>query len=230
AARLGDRVHLGCAVSRIAQVDDGVRVSVAGAELAADAAVIAVPASVIDRIAFDPPLPEPKARAMAGVRYGQAAKLFLPLDRPAPPSATLCVRDRFWTFTQDAAEGGPLPVAASFAGSPLALERLAVAEGTARWVDAVVDIRPDLAVRRTDAVLSTWSDDEWVRGAYSARSCSSPMDDAELAAPVGRLHFAGEHTAGEWHALMEGALRSGYRAATEIIGTSARDIAGDGGC
>jgi monoamine oxidase len=55
-----------------------------------------------------------------------------------------------------------------------------------------------------------------VRGAYSARSCSSEMDDAALAAPVGPLHFAGEHTAGEWHALMEGALRSGYRAAAEL--------------
>ena len=43
---------------------------------------IAVPASVIDLIVFDPPLPERKARALAGVRYGSAAKLFLPLDRP----------------------------------------------------------------------------------------------------------------------------------------------------
>ena len=33
---------------------------------------------------------------------------------------------------------------------------------------------------------------------------------------MGPLHFAGEHTAGEWHALMEGALRSGYRAAAEL--------------
>jgi monoamine oxidase len=42
------------------------------------------------------------------------------------------------------------------------------------------------------------------------------MDGAALAAPCGLVHFAGEHTAGEWHALMEGALRSGYRAAAEI--------------
>jgi monoamine oxidase len=42
------------------------------------------------------------------------------------------------------------------------------------------------------------------------------MDDAALAEPCRPLHFAGEHTAGEWHALMEGALRSGYRAAAEI--------------
>ena len=53
-----------------------------GAPVEADAVVVAVPASVIDLIAFDPPLPEAKARALAAVRYGTAAKLFLPLDRP----------------------------------------------------------------------------------------------------------------------------------------------------
>jgi monoamine oxidase len=31
------------------------------------------------------------------------------------------------------------------------------------------------------------------------------------------VHFAGEHTAGEWSALMEGALRSGERAAAEVL-------------
>jgi monoamine oxidase len=221
AAGLGGRVHLGSPVTRVAHAVDGVRVTAGSAEVEADEAVVAVPASVIDRIAFDPPLPEATARALAGVRYGEAAKLFLPLERPAPPSATLCVRDRFWTFTQHAPDGRPLPVAASFAGSPLALRRLAVTEGTDRWIDSVVDIRPDLAIRPADAVLSTWSDDPWIRGAYSARSCTSEMDDATLAAPVGRLHFAGEHTAGSWHALMEGALRSGYRAAAEILGVGA---------
>ena len=217
AARLGDRVRLGRPVTRVARDDDGVRVTADGAALQADAAVIAVPASVIDRIAFDPPLPEEKERAFSNVRYGEAAKLFVPLDRPAPPSATLSVPDRFWTFTQHAPDGAPLPVAASFAGSPLAMRRLAVTDGPARWVDAVAAIRPDLALRPADAVLSTWSDDPWVGGAYSARSRSSVMDDAVLAAPVGRLHFAGEHTAHEWHALMEGALRSGRRAADEVL-------------
>jgi len=35
-------------------------------------------------------------------------------------------------------------------------------------------------------------------------------------AVVGRLAFAGEHTAGHWHGLMEGALRSGERAAADV--------------
>ena len=39
----------------------------------------------------------------------------------------------------------------------------------------------------------------------------------ELARPVGPLSFAGEHTAGPWHGLMEGAIRSGVRAAGEVL-------------
>ena len=220
AARLGSAVRLGAVAERVNWAPDepSVRVRAAGDVVEGDAAVIAVPASVIDRISFDPPLPPAKAGAMAAVAYGHAAKLFLPLDTPATPSATLSVRDRFWTFTQRRPDGSALPVAGSFAGSPLALERLAVADGPERWIEAIRALRPDLAVRRADAVLSTWSDDPWIRAAYSARSRTSPMHDDELAAPVGPLHFAGEHTAGEKHALMDGALASGLRAAAEILG------------
>ena len=48
------------------------------------------------------------------------------------------------------------------------------------------------------------------------------IDDPELSRPVGRVAFAGEHTAGRWLGLMEGALRSGRRAARELLATVAR--------
>jgi len=220
AARLGDAVRLRAPVERIAWAPRGagpVRVRAGGDDLTADAAIVTVPASVIDRIAFDPPLPPKTASALAAVRYGHAAKLFIPLDEPAEPSATLSVPDRFWTFTQHDAAGAPVPVAGSFAGSPLALSRLEVAAGPDRWLAAVRDLRPDLRLREQEVVLSTWDDDPWIQAAYSARSRTSPMDDAALAAPVGPLHFAGEHTAGSRHALMDGALASGLRAAAEIL-------------
>ncbi len=47
-------------------------------------------------------------------------------------------------------------------------------------------------------------------------------DDEVLAAPAGRVHFAGEHTAGDWAGLMEGALRSGERAAREVLAATLR--------
>ena len=44
--------------------------------------MVAVPASVLDGIAFEPALPEPLRRALGLVRYGHAAKLFVPLRTP----------------------------------------------------------------------------------------------------------------------------------------------------
>lgn len=219
ASGLRSAVHLRAPVERIAWFrEGGVRIVAAGAELIADRAVVAAPASVMDRIAFDPPLPEAKARAVAAVTYGQAAKLFVPLTTPAAPSATLSVPDRFWTFTQWGPDGAPMPVAGSFAGSPHALAGLGVDTGPEAWLAAVSRLRPDLDLDIAgEVVLSTWHDDPWVRGAYSAQSLRSPMDEAALSAPVGPLHFAGEHTAGPQHGLMDGALRSGQRAAGEIL-------------
>ncbi len=203
-ARMLD-VRLGAPVERIWHREGSVTVRAAGTECGADACVLAAPATEVTRIAFDPPLPEWKQQALGAVRYGATSKLFLPLARPAEPSATLSVPGRFWTYTQLAPSGEPLPVACSF-GRP-----------APDWPAAVRSLRPDLTYDDTDEpVRSDWP------AAYSARSLTSPLDDAALAAPVGLLAFAGEHTAGAWHALMEGALRSGERAAAEAYDAVSR--------
>jgi monoamine oxidase len=38
-----------------------------------------------------------------------------------------------------------------------------------------------------------------------------------LRAPVGRIHWASTETAQMWHGLVEGAIRSGERAAQEVL-------------
>ena len=217
AERLAGAVHTSTAVSRVAWSADGVVVRAGGAEVAADACVIATPAPHTLELDWDPPLPGWKREALAGVRYGRAAKLFLPLATAAPPSQTLSVPLRFWTWTQHA-----IRVASSFAGSPSALELLGVDRGPDEWAAAVRRLRPDLDYGDGSPLLSTWHDDPWARGAYSARTLSSPLADDALARPVGAVTFAGEHTAGDWHALMEGALRSGLRAAAEVDELPAR--------
>ena len=213
AAGLHGAVRLSAPVSSVAWRDGEVRVVAGGREAAADAAVIAVPASVLSRVSFDPPLP----RAKTEVRYGQAAKLFVGLRTPAPPSQTLSVPDRFWCYTQLGADGDPLPFVGAFAGSPRALESLDVRSGPGHWLAALGRLRPDLDLDVDSVLLSTWADDPWVQGAYSAGSATSPIDTVALRRSVGPLAFAGEHTAGGWHGLMEGALRSGQRAAQELL-------------
>jgi monoamine oxidase len=212
AAELEPTVHLSCPVLRVASSATGVTVGTAGGELDASRVVLAVPASVIGRITFEPPLPTPLRSSYAAVEYGHAAKLFVPLSAPAEPSAVLSVPERYWTWTATGAGRCVQPVAHAFAGSAPALERLGVARGPERWLESLARLRPDLALDPSNAMLSTWDDDPWAQAAYSF--ASPPV---EAWAGTGRLHACGEHTAGTNAALMEGALESGLRAAEEVL-------------
>jgi monoamine oxidase len=208
-------VRLGSPVERIAWRSDGVRLSAAGAELEADACVVAVPATVLDRIAFEPALPAALRGAFASVRYGDAAKLFVPLRAPAAPSAVMAVAERYWTWTATGAGDEPQPVVSAFAGSAPALERLEVANGPQHWLASLERLRPELELDGGGVLLSTWADDPWVAAAYS----TSPAPDlAKLSErAIGPLAFAGEHLGGAFAALMEGAIRSGRAAAGALL-------------
>ena len=216
-ATLGDPVRLMSPVRRIAWSEDEVRAR-AGAQVAvADAAVIAIPAALLGSITFEPSLPPEVTEATRAVRYGQAAKLFVAVREPAPPSATLSVPGRWWCYTQLGTDRQPAPFVAAFAGSPAALERLEVSAGPGRWLTELAQLRPDLDLDPEGAFVSTWQGDPWARGAYSAESAASAIDTETLTRSVGPLSFAGEHTAGPWHGLMEGAVRSGVRAAQQLL-------------
>jgi monoamine oxidase len=215
ADELGDAVHLNSPVEAINWSDEGVRASTSGAEIEADACVIAVPASVLEGIVFDPALPNSLGAALALVEYGHAAKLFVPLKAAAAPTAVMSVPDRYWTWTATGEGDRPQPVVSAFAGSKPALHALEVDKGPDRWLDSLERLRDDLELDRDGAVLSTWADDPWVRAGYS--TSPPPEVAAAVEQPAGPLAFAGEHTAGRYAALMEGAIRSGRRAARSLL-------------
>ena len=211
---LGSAVRLSTPVRRVAWTSDTVTVSAAGAEATADACVVAVPATTIERIRFEPALPRRVGAALRRIRYGHAAKLFVPLLRSTALSAVISVPERYWTWTATGAGDRVQPVVSAFSGSAPALERLRVEAGPETWLASLRKLRPDLRLDADGVVLSTWSDDTWVRAAYST-SPSEEITEA-LIEPVGPLCLAGEHTAGPYAALMEGALRSGRRAARQL--------------
>jgi monoamine oxidase len=216
-AELGDAVHLSSPVRRVRWSGGAVKVATDNAEIEVDAAVVAIPTAPLAEIEFDPPLEGATADALRAVTYGQNSKLFLRLSAPAPPSAIMSVAGHFWTYTQLGADGEPAPFLVGYTGTMSAIDSLGGSEDAKRWVRAVVALRDDLELDPEAALLSSWNDDPWVRGSYSARTLSSPLRDDDLVKPIGPLFFAGEHTAGEWHGLMEGALRSGRRAAGQLL-------------
>ena len=123
AAELGDAVHLDSPVSAI-EWGERVHVLTADGELDADACVIAVPASVLDRIAFDPPLPGPVADAFGLVATAMPRSCSPRSAGPPPPSAVMNVPERYWSWTAGGDGGRTQPVVSAFAGSARALEAL----------------------------------------------------------------------------------------------------------
>jgi monoamine oxidase len=177
-----------------------------------------VPLAVLRRLPFSPPFPDACQRAWQRAGLAHNAKLHVPLTRPAAPSAVQSVPGKFWTWTAADATGQVQPVLHSFGGTEPGLAALTRPGGAATWASRAAALRPELGLDVTRALLTTWNDDPWAGESYSALTVAVAGGDEELlAAPAGRVHIAGEHSAGAWAGLMEGALRSGERAAREVL-------------
>ena len=218
AGRLGTSVRLRSAVRSVEHDQDGVRVLTDDGEVTGEAVILAVPMAVLRALPFSPEVPRTYRSAWQRAGLAHNAKLHMPLTRPAAASAVQSVPDRFWTWTAADGSGQVQPVLHAFGGTEEGLAALAVAAGPATWASRAAALRPDLSADPSQAMLTTWNDDPWAGESYSALTVTvADGDDDLIAAPLGRVHFAGEHTAGAWAGLMEGALRSGARAASEVL-------------
>lgn len=68
-----------------------------------------------------------------------------------------------------------------------------------------------------------WAKDEWTEGGPTTvlpPGVLSGEAGREMRKPFGRVHFAGTEMATVWKGYMEGAVRSGVRAAEEVIEAS----------
>ncbi|HET6830711.1 MAG TPA: NAD(P)/FAD-dependent oxidoreductase [Solirubrobacterales bacterium] len=218
AARLPAPVRTGATVAEVRSHDEGVRLVGAGVDLEVDACVVAIPLTLLPELRFDPPLPDRQRDAIAAIPTSHAAKLAVPLRTARAPRALMAARDRFWAWTS-ACDGSGGRIANAWAGAEPVLERLEVAAGPARWLAALADLWPELEPDPGGALLTDWRSDPWARGAYSVLpDVTDERGDAARAAAAPSVVFAGEHTAEpEWTGTMEGALRSGSRAAGELI-------------
>jgi monoamine oxidase len=66
---------------------------------------------------------------------------------------------------------------------------------------------------------TNWTSEEWTRGCPVAIAGPGTLlaYGPELRRAVGRLHWAGTETSTYWNGYMDGAVRSGKRAATEAL-------------
>jgi len=210
-------VRIGHAVDAIEHDQRGVTVRVGPHAEHADAVVVAAPAPIVSRLAFTPALPDDLASALAELPMGVASK-FAVATKERPPARSRQAYDRsMWCWTANGADGKTQGCIASFAGSSAAHDSLALSRGEpTTWLEALRAMNPDLTLV-DEPVLYSWADDPYTLGAYASWDQASWSRRDVFARPIGRLVFAGEHTAGDRHGTMEGAIRSGRRAADQVL-------------
>ena len=105
----------------------------------------------------------------------------------------------------------------AFYGASAAARRQAALESFARYFGS-------RALNPSGYVDSMWAAEPFTRGAYGSFNPPGVLTSLEdpLAEPVGSLHFASSDLSPQWPGYMDGAIRSGRRAAAAALGTLKR--------
>lgn len=212
-------VRLGHVVDGLELRADGVSARLGSRTTSARVAVVAVPAPIAARLPVDPGLPAELAATLRGLPMGVAAKLAIEVRGRPSPRARQSAEVATWSWAANGSDGKPRPAVAAFAGGERAMSSLGLDRGhVTTWLETVRAMHPDLKFRG-EPVVYAWGDDPFTLGAYVAWDRDSYARRSGLRDPVGgRLVFAGEHTAADgFHGTMEGALRSGRRAAGQAL-------------
>lgn len=219
AALLGDRVCLSEPVLEVAIDDNGVFVRTTKGEHRAAHLVLALPKPILVQAPFADLLPSDVLTAAKLFGVSHAAKLFVPLLGPAEPSAILDTRHDYWVWTANQGDEGLRPVLGGFIGSQPMLDLLEVERDGTTWARSVAEVRPDLELDVDAAGTQTWHDDPYAQGIYTHVRPGDRPNDELLRQRHGRLVLAGEFTDDVWSGFMEGAIRSGQRAASLLEST-----------
>jgi monoamine oxidase len=99
------------------------------------------------------------------------------------------------------------------------LGRLPASERRSAVIDCFARLYGPRAAKPDAYVERQWAEEEWSRGCYG---CHMPPGawtsyGPALREPIGRVHWAGAEYATVWSGYMDGAVRSGERAAKEAL-------------
>jgi monoamine oxidase len=227
ASSLGDLVRYNAAVARVDHRGGRVRIEYreqgALKQIDGGRVIFAIPFSTLRHVHVSPAFSPLKARIIGEVPYYPATRFLLQS------------RSRFWQesgFNGTARTDRPaeiwdcaydLPATRGLLGATVGgavgrrLTGMTADDAVKAGVDVVADAFPRMRLNFEKGVAYRWAAERWSQGAFVAfgpGQMTSMMP--EIAKPVGRLHFAGEHTSA-WMGWMEGALESAERVVREVL-------------
>ena len=226
ASELKSNIILESPVRAISQDANGVTVQSDRAMWRADYAIVAVPLPLSVRITYDPPLSPERDALAQHMPMGSVIKYLVAYEKPfwrerglngitwsdLPPSAAIA--------DVSPAEGKPGILVGFFeAHHALKWTGHKVEERKQVVVDRMVELFGAEAAHPIDYEDQDWLAEVWSRGCYGSSMPPGIMTTLGrvIRQPHGRIHWAGTETASRWMGYVDGAIRSGDRAASEVL-------------
>ena len=227
AKQLADHIHLESPVTKIKDHDNAVTVTTTNnLIITAKRVIVAVPPVLASKIAYAPGLPTTKRTLLKAMTPGSLTKVEAVYDKPFWRDAGLSgqgVSDTGLARTpwDNSPPDGGVGVFFSFIGGKLHDQWAALDPATrrARVLDDFVRMLGDERARTPLEYLEKdWTTEKWTRGCPVGHFAPGVLQKhgAALRTPVGRIHFAGTETSDYWLGYMDGAVRAGERAASEV--------------
>ena len=223
---LGERVVLDAPVRSVAHARGAVTVEAGSVRVRGRRAIVAMSPPLAGRIGYDPPLGGRRDQLTQRAPVGSVAKCMAIYDEP------------FWRANglsgQAAGTRGPVKLVIDSSphdGSPGVLlgflegrratemGRLPAGERRSAVVGCFTRFFGPRAAAPVDYVEQLWADEPWSGGCYGSYMPPGSWTayGPALREPIGPIHWAGTETALVWSGYMDGAVRSGERAACEVL-------------
>ena len=224
---LGRRVVTGAPVRRIEKVGRGLTVHTDRSSYPARNVVVAIPPTLAGRIVYEPGLPFVRDQLTQRLPMGTVIKTLVVYDAPFWRRDGLsgyantdfdCVR---LTYDNSPPDGSPGVMLAFIEGQNARIwGQRSPEERRKRVLENLVSLYGPQAAKPKDYVEMSWAAEDFTRGCYGGYGPPGLLTGygPAIREPVGRIHWAGTETATYWNGYMDGALRSGERAAREIAG------------
>jgi monoamine oxidase len=223
---LGDAVRLNAPVRSITQRNDHVVVDAGDLAVSARHAVVTVPPALALEVAFHPALPDDRLTLYRNAVAGPETKTLVIYDEPfwradgfsgqtSEPGSAAEV-----TLDASPVSGSPGVIAAfTFGRVAERVDALDPAERRSAVLDALTARLGRRAASPSELIETAWWTEEWTRGCSMAHLPPGILTrfGPLLREPLGRVHWAGTETSTTSHGAIDGAVRSGERAAAEVL-------------
>lgn len=228
-ASIDEEAHFGWVLERVIQSQNQIELEFDKGKCTVDRVILAMPPRALEKLIFEPALPSKNRCSLEACEMSPAIKVVWQFETPwwldkNWGGSMLCDSMIQQTWESGLVEGSseekgvpPAPLISAYICGQTARDLAKSGDPVRAALYEFAKIEPDAAKTFRRGWVFDWNRDPFAGGAFSHLAPRYVLEHlAHIAKPVGRIHFAGEHTS-EWIGFIEGALESAERVVKEII-------------